>query len=126
MDGVALVGHHCIPDTIVKKGPKSPSQPTTRKHKTFSATTGEPIGYIDVIDEDPTTSMQACRKRTQTMAGREPQVKVEEVVVPKAARKSTWTVRGSMKSDMGELYRRLGQELAVVAKTFEDIVDNMD
>ena len=47
-------------------------------------------------------------------------------MVPKAARKSTWMVRGSMKSDMGELYRRLGQELAVVAKTFEDIVDNMN
>ena len=60
------------------------------------------------------------------MAGREPQVKVEEVVVLKATRKSTQTVRGSTKSDMGELYRRLGQELAVVAKTFEDIVDNMD
>ena len=60
------------------------------------------------------------------MVGCEPQVKVEEVVVPKATRKSTQTVRGSMKSDMGELYRRLGQELAVVAKTFEDIMDNMD
>ena len=60
------------------------------------------------------------------MVGCEPQVKVEEVVVPKATRKSTRTVRGSMKSDMGELYKRLGQELAVVAKTFENIMDNMD
>ena len=64
MDGVALIGCHHIPDAIVKKEPKSPSQPTMRKHKTFSATTREPIGYVDVIDEDPTTSMQACRKRT--------------------------------------------------------------
>ena len=47
-------------------------------------------------------------------------------MVPKATRKSTWMVRGSTKSDMGKLYRRLGQELAVVAKTSEDIVDNMD
>ena len=53
MDGVALIGHHHIPNTIMKKEPKSPSQPTTRKHKTFSATTGEPIGYVKVIDEDP-------------------------------------------------------------------------
>ena len=59
------------------------------------------------------------------MVGCEPQVKVEEVVVLKATRKSTWTVRGSTKSDMGELYRRLEQELVVVAKTFEDITDNM-
>ena len=60
------------------------------------------------------------------MAGCEPQVKVEEVVVLKATMKSTQKLRGSMKSDMGELYSRLGQELAVVAKTFEDIVDNMN
>ena len=60
------------------------------------------------------------------MAGCEPQVKVEEVVVPKATRKTTWMVRGPTKSDMGKLYRRLGQELAAVAKTSEDIADNMD
>ena len=47
-------------------------------------------------------------------------------MVLKAARKSTQMVRGSTKSDMGKLYRRLGQELAVVAKTFEDIADNVD
>ena len=110
----------------MKKEPKSPSQPTMRKHKTFPATTREPIGYVNIIDEDPTTSTQARRKRTQTTVDREPQVKVEEVVVLKATRKSTQTVRGSMKSDMGNLNRRLGQELAAVAKTFEDIVDNMD
>ena len=126
MDGVTLVGRHCIPDAIVKKEPKSPSQPTMRKCKTFSATTREPIGYVNVIDEDPTTSTQAHWKRTQTTVGHKPQVKVEEVVVPKATRKSTWTVRGSTKSDMGKLYRRLGKELAAVAKTFEDITDNMD
>ena len=57
MDGVTLIGRHHIPDAIVEKEPKSSSQPTTRKHKTFSATTREPIGYVDVIDEDPTTSM---------------------------------------------------------------------
>ena len=60
------------------------------------------------------------------MVSHKSQVKVEEVVVLKATRKSTQMVRGSTKSDMGELYRRLGQELAAVAKTFEDIVDNMD
>ena len=64
MDGVTLIGHHHIPNTIMKKEPKSPSQPTTRKYKTFSATTREPIRYVNIIDEDPTASMQACRKRT--------------------------------------------------------------
>ena len=58
--------------------------------------------------------------------GHEPQVKFDGVVILKATRKSTQMVRGSMKRDMGELYRRLGQELAAVTKTFEDVMDNMD
>ena len=60
------------------------------------------------------------------MVGHEPQVKFDGVVILKAARKSTWTVRRPMKKDMGKLYRRLGQEIAVITKTFEDIVDNMN
>ena len=70
--------------------------------------------------------MQALRKRTQTIAGHESQVEFDGVVALKATRKSTQMVRGSMKRDMGELYRRLGQEVAVVTKTFDDTVDNMD
>ena len=43
MDGVTLIGHHHIPNAIMMKEPKSPSQPTTRKCKTFSATRAHQI-----------------------------------------------------------------------------------
>ena len=98
----------------VKEEPPSPSQPATKKRKAFSPVDGQPIGYVSVIDVDSTTTRN-LRKKSCT-----------EDVALKLARKSARTGRGSPKKELAELCRRFGRELMTVAKTVDEIADNMD
>ena len=108
---------------MVKEEPKAPAQPTSHKRKAYSTTNGQSIGFIDVLEDDPTSSVQPIGKRTQT-AG--PSVKLEGVIIPRATRKSTQNERVASKVDLSELYKRLGRELSAVARTFEELSKRID
>ena len=114
-----------MPDVAIKEKPKSPAQPTTRKCKAaaYSAVNGTSLGLIDVLDEEPSSSTQPNRKRTKTAGS---SAKLEAVVVPQATKNSKRNERLGTKSDVCELYRRLGCELAAVAKTFEGLSEILD
>ena len=110
-----MAGRHRNPDVKVKEEPPSPSQPATKKRKAFSPVDGQPIRYVSVIDVNSTTTTRNLRKKSRT-----------EDVAPKPARKSARTGRGSPKKELAELCRRFGRELMTVAKTMDEIADNMD
>ena len=114
-----------MPDVAVKEEPKSPAQPTTRKRKAaaYSAVNGTSLGLINVLDEEPSSSTQPNRKRTKTAGS---SVKLEAIVVPWATRNSKRNERLGTKSDVRELYQRLGHELAAVAKTFKGLSEILD
>ena len=108
----------------VKEEPKSPAQPTTRKRKAaaYSAVNGTSLGLVDVLDEEPSSSTQPNRKRTKTAGS---SAKLEAVVV-RATRNSKRNEQLGTKSDVRELNRRLGRELAAAAKTFEGLSEILD
>ena len=114
-----------MPDMAIKEEPKSPAQPTTRKRKAaaYLAVNGISLGLVDVLDKEPSSSTQPNRKRTK-MAGSS--AKLEAVVVPWATRNSKWNERLGTKSNVRELYQRLGCELAAVAKTFKGLSEILD
>ena len=59
-----VTGRHKSAEVTVKEEPKAPAQHTSHKRKAYSTTNGRSIGFIDVLEDDPTSSMQPVRKRT--------------------------------------------------------------
>ena len=108
---------------MVKEEPKAPAQPTSCKRKAYSTTNGQSIGFINVLEDDPTSSVQPIGKRTQTAR---PSAKLEGVIIPQAMRKSTQNEQVASKVDLSELYKRLGRELGAVARTFEELSKCID
>ena len=118
-----VTGRHKSAEVTVKEEPKAAAQPTSRKRKAYSTADGQSIGFVDVLEDVPTSSMQPVGKRSRT-AG--PSVKLEGVIIPRATRKSARNDRVASKSDLSELYKRLGRELGAVAKTFEELSDRVE
>ena len=118
-----VTGRHKSAEVTVKEEPKAPAQPTSHKRKAYSTTNGQSICFIDVLKDNPTSSVQPVRKWTQT-AG--PSAKLEGVIIPQATRKSTQNGRVASKADLSKLYKRLRQELGAVARTFEELSERID
>ena len=115
---IIIIGRHRVQEAPIKEEPKSPTQKTTRRRKAYSAVNSTSIGLVEVLDEDPTSTSQPPGKRAQMATGSS---RFEGVVIPKITRKSTRNMKESPKVDMAEMYRRLGRELAAVAKTFDEM-----
>ena len=120
---IIIIGCHRIQEAPIKEEPKSPTQKTMRQCKEYSAVNGTSIGEVEILDEDPTSTSQPPGKQVR-MAARSSRFK--GVVIPKITRKSTWNTKESPKADMAEMYRRLGCELAAVAKTFDEMAYLME
>ena len=120
---IIIIGRHRVQEAPIKEEPKSPAQKTTRRCKAYSAVNGTSIGEVEVLNEDPTSTSQPPSKRAQMAAGSS---RFEGVVIPKITRKSTRNTKESLKADMAEMYRRLGCELAAVAKTFDEMAYLME
>ena len=118
-----VTGRHKSAEVTVKEEPKAPAQPTSLKRKAYSTTNRQSIGFIDILEDNPTSSMQPVRKWTWT-AG--PSVKLEGVIIPQAMRKSTRNEQVASKADLSKLYKRLGWELGAVARTFEELSECID
>ena len=59
-----VTGCHKSAEVTVKEEPKAPAQPTSCKHKAYSTANGRTIGFIDILKDDPTSSVQPVRKQT--------------------------------------------------------------
>lgn len=77
------------------------------------------MSYVEIINDDPTSSNQPTGKRVQMTAP----TKFDGVVIPKVTWKSAHITKGTTKPEITEIYHRLGQELATVAKTFDEMAD---
>ena len=120
---IIIIGHHHVQEASIKEEPKSPTQKIMRRCKAYSTVNGTSIGEVEVLDEDPTSTSQPPGKRARMAAGSS---RFEGVVIPKITRKSTRNTKESPKADMAEMYRRLGRELAAVAKTFDEMAYLME
>ena len=118
-----IAGRHRNQDAIVKEESKSPSRPGPKKRKAYSTVSANSIGTLEQIDEQPAMSSQPLRKRPKR--AKSPTLKVD-MVIPRMTRKSARNEKASSKRDLGELYRRIGQEHAALAKSYDDLADNMD
>ena len=65
MHGIHKVtGRHKSAEVTVKEEPKAPAQPTSHKRRAYSTANGRSIGFVDVLEDDPTSSMQPVGKQT--------------------------------------------------------------
>ena len=120
---IIIIGRHRIQEAPIKEEPKSPAQTTTRRCKVYSTVNGTSIGEVEVLDEGPTSTSQPPGKQARMATGSS---RFEGVVIPKITRKSTQNMKESLEVDMVEMYRRLGRELAAVAKTFNEMAYLME
>jgi hypothetical protein len=110
----------------MKEEPKSPAQPTGRKCKAYSTTDSNPIRVIDgPINIDFNTGLP-IRKQSKMTSGSTPRVQFDGTETPTSTRKSTRSTHSTMKKDLSELFKQLGEEYGAVSKTFDQIVDLVD
>ena len=123
---ILFTGHHHVQDPPVKEEPKSPSTLTMHKRKVFSTTDSSAIGYIASSDLE-CIPVEGATKRQKT--GPSPS-RLDSVAIPQATRKLTRASKSASnfnsKKDIGDLFRRLGQEFEVVTKTFNKIAELME
>ena len=81
---IIIIGHHRVQEAPIKEEPKSPTQKTTRQRKAYSTVNGTSIGLVEVLDEDPTSTIQPPSKQARMAAGSS---RFEGVVIPKITRK---------------------------------------
>jgi hypothetical protein len=60
-------------------------------------------------------------KRAKTASGSGSTVQFDGVEVTRPTRRSTRSAKSEVKKDMGELFKRLGQEFGAISKTCEEI-----
>ena len=123
---ILFTGRRRIQDPSVKEEPKSPSTLTTHKRKVFSTTDSSAIRYITSSDlECVPVEGAAKHQKTGPSPGR-----LDAVATPWATRKSTHASKSASnfnsKKDIGDLFRRLGQEFEAVTKTFKEIAELME
>ena len=103
-----------------------PSTPLTKKHHAYSTTNANPIGLIELIDVD-VDSATSSRKQAKTASGGSTVVRFDSIMILKVTRRSTRSAKANNpKMEMGELFRRLGQEFRAVRKTFEEMAQAME
>jgi hypothetical protein len=102
----------------VKEERRSPG-PSTKKRKLYSTDGSNPIGTIDDFDD---TIIQVGGKRGKAVSGSTSQARSEVATGQKPPRRSTRGAKANSKKDIGELFRRLGQEFA---KTCDEIADSI-
>jgi hypothetical protein len=110
----------------VKEEPKSPGRAAGKKRKAYSTTDANPIGILEPVDDADADSTQPVGKRAKTASAGTSRVRFDGVAIPKATRKSTRTTKANSKKDANELFARLGQEFAAVAKTCEELAEAFD
>lgn len=111
----------------IKEEPKSPGRAATRKRKAYSTTDANSIGIIEPIeDADADADADAAQpagKRAKTTAASSSRVRFDGVAIPRPTRKSTRTTKTISKK---ELFARLSQEYATIAKTYEELSETWD
>jgi hypothetical protein len=121
------VGQRRARKMIIKEEPKSPGHVATRKRKAYSTKDAHPIGSLEPVedadaDADADTA-QPAGKRAKTAAASSSRVRFDGVAIPKPTRKSTRTAKTNSKK---ELFARLSQEYATIAKTYEELSETWD
>ena len=109
----------------IKEELKSPGHVATRKRKAYSTKDANPIGILEPVedaDADADTA-QPAGKRAKTAAASSSRVRFDGVAIPKPTRKSTRTAKTNSKK---ELFARLSQEYATIAKTYEELSETWD
>jgi len=112
-----------LPATV-KVEPKSPNNPSTKKHKVYSTTDAKPVGRINsiIMDLDPTPNGK-CQKTNLGVV----QVCFDGVEVPdkptRTTRNSSRSAKAMPKKDMGEIFGRLAQELQAVADMYDELAN---
>jgi hypothetical protein len=107
----------------IKEEPKSPGRVATRKRKAYSTTDANPIGVIEPVEDADADATQPAGKRAKTASAGSSRVRFDGVSIPRPTRKSTRTTKTSSKK---ELFARLSQEYATIAKTYEELSETWD
>jgi len=115
------IGQRRPREMTVKEEPKSPGRATTRKCKAYSMMDANPIGIIEPMDDTDTT--QPVRKRAKTAAASSSRVRFDGVAIPRPTRRSARATKTNSKK---ELFARLSQEYATIAKTYEELSETFD
>jgi hypothetical protein len=119
------IGQRRARKMTIKEEPKSPGHVATRKRKAYSTKDANPIGILEPVedaDADADTA-QPAGKRAKTAAASSSRVRFDGVAIPKPTRKSTRTAKTNSKK---ELFARLSQEYATIAKTYEELSETWD
>ena len=99
--------------------------PGCRKHKAYSTINSSTIGLIEgPINVDFTPLVGKWAKMTSSIGSTFHFNRVK--VTRSATRRSTQITKSDTKKDMGELFKRLGQEFKVILKTCTEILEAAD
>jgi hypothetical protein len=107
----------------IKEEPKSPGHVATRKCKAYSTKDTHPISSPKPVKDANADTAQPPRKRSKTATTSSSHVQFDRVATLKSTRKSTHTAKTNSKK---ELFMRLSQEYATIAKTYEELSEMWD
>jgi hypothetical protein len=107
----------------IKEEPKSPGHIATRKRKAYSTKDANPIGILEPVEDANTDTAQPAGKRAKTAAASSSRVQFDGIAIPKPTRKSAHAAKTNSKK---ELFARLSQEYATIAKTYEELSETWD
>jgi len=107
----------------VKEEPKSPGRVATRKRKAYSTTDANPINSLEPIDDADADAAQPVGKCAKTAAASSSHVQFDGVAIPRPMRRSAHATKMNSKK---ELFARLSQEYATIAKTYEELSETFN
>jgi hypothetical protein len=121
------IGQRRARKMTIKEEPKSSGHVATRKCKVYSTKNANLIGILEPVEDadanaDADTA-QPAGKRAKTAAASSSHVQFDGVAILKPTRKSTHTAKTNSKK---ELFVRLSQEYATIAKTYEELSEMWD
>ncbi|KIM78016.1 hypothetical protein PILCRDRAFT_11473 [Piloderma croceum F 1598] len=108
---------------VIKEELKSPGRAATRKCKVYSTTDANPISTIKPVEDADTDVAQPTGKRAKTASISSSRVRFDGVAIVKPMRKSARTTKTTSKK---ELFARLCQEYATIAKMYKELSETWD